>query len=635
MRDFKLLLVEDDEDDYVITRDLIEDISAGRYQLDWARDLESARKLLSRNEHDLCLMDYMLGPIDGVSLLKEAQTIGFTRPIIMLTGQDDETLDQKALSAGAVDYLVKSQLTQSRLQRAIRYSIARRETELERLERLRAESESRAKTQFLTHLSHELRTPLTSILGYTDLLLNQQNTQPIDYLQVIKRNGQHLLSLLNDVLDLSKIETGKLEIEHVLVDFHQLLTDLYQLLIVRADDKNIGFEFHIAQPIPKQIKTDPTRLRQILVNLLSNAIKFTEQGQVTMAVSIHSQPPSIQFHVTDTGMGIEPAFMSKLFTPFERAASVSSEPGTGLGLAISQNLAQQLGGDIRVESTLNQGSEFCLTIHADIPDGCAFDPWHSEPTHHNPTQPKQPPLNKRILVADDVEELRVLLGQIISNLGAEPVFASNGQEAVDLILNQDTEIDLILMDMQMPLMDGLEATRLLRANGFKAPIIALTAATMKGERERCLQAGCSEHISKPIDQTRLQQSIYTQLEHTPGPEKTNHCVLLIEDDDDARNLTAILIESLGLNVVTAANGKDALECYRTHQPRWVLMDWFLPDCQGDELAQQFTQIHNHSTLVALTGHELTPEQKNECPFTHYLLKPINLDTLKKLLVEPK
>ncbi|MGC1508919.1 histidine kinase dimerization/phospho-acceptor domain-containing protein, partial [Ketobacter sp.] len=215
MREIKLLLVEDDEDDYIITRDLLDDIFSRRYRLDWASDLETARKQLSANQHDVCLMDYALGPEDGVSLLKEATALGFSSPIIMLTGQDDERLDEEALSAGAVDYLVKSNLTQSRLARAIRYAIARREMEVERVERLRAQAENRSKSEFLAHLSHELRTPLTSILGYTDLLLKQKTRNDNDdHLQIIKRNGQHLLSLLNDVLDLSKIEAGKFELEN-------------------------------------------------------------------------------------------------------------------------------------------------------------------------------------------------------------------------------------------------------------------------------------------------------------------------------------------------------------------------------------------------------------------------------------
>src|SRR5690606_1109230 len=201
--------------------------------------------------------------------------------IIMLTGQDDSELDISALKAGAVDYLVKSQLNGARLARAIRYAVARREVEVERIERLRAEAESRSKSDFLAHLSHELRTPLTAILGYTDILLHR-STQLKDEadLLTIRRNGQHLLSLLNDVLDMSKIAAGKLEINKQTVELNSFLADLRSLMGVAAQEKNLTLRIVAQEALPQTIETDPIRLRQILINLIGNAIKFTEQGHV-------------------------------------------------------------------------------------------------------------------------------------------------------------------------------------------------------------------------------------------------------------------------------------------------------------------------------------------------------------------
>lgn len=639
MGEIKLLLIEDDEDDYIITRDLLEDIASDRYRLDWAQDLDTARDLLQLNAHDVCLMDYALGAVDGISLLKEAQTLGFTRPIIMLTGQDDDVLDQQALAAGAVDYLVKSVLTKSRLERAIRYAVARREMELERIERLRAESENRAKSEFLAHLSHELRTPLTSILGYTDLLLRQPQHKVVEYLNIIKRNGHHLLSLLNDVLDLSKIEAGKLDIEDQMVDLPQLLNDLYHLLRVRAEDKDIQLCFGADGGIPWLVRTDPTRLRQILLNILGNAIKFTDQGKVEMEIDVVGGAPTVllEFRIRDTGVGIAPDDLPRLFKPFSQAqlGDEHRHEGTGLGLAISHRLAQRLGGDIKVDSTPGQGSCFTVTVEVIIPEDVKWGELQETQPSETVSDRSLPQLKARILVADDVEELRTLLGQIISGLGAEVAFAADGRDAVEqaLAAQNSQPFDLILMDVQMPRMNGLDATRSLRAAGLQQPIIALTAATMRGERERCLDAGCNDHLSKPITESSLIHCICYQLEsRLEDQDTTSPRVLLIEDDADARAITALLIENLGWQVDQAETGAQAEETYQRVRPQLVLMDMSLPDCRGDELAEKLRQLEPECPpIVLLSGYEMSDSERRDSVFDDHLLKPVNLEVIQGLL----
>ncbi len=645
-----MLLVEDDEDDYIITRDLLDDIAGGAYRLDWAADLQSARELLSLNEHDVCLMDYALGPSDGVSLLKEAQTLGFNRPIIMLTGQDDEHLDEQALSAGAVDYLVKSNLTESRLARAIRYAIARRETEVERMERLRAESENRAKSEFLAHLSHELRTPLSSILGYTDLLIRQSSDDTVDYLGVIKRNGHHLLSLLNDVLDLSKIEAGKLELETHPLDFPRFLSDVYHLLRVRADDKNIRLQFLAPQRLPSVIHTDPTRLRQVLLNILGNAIKFTHQGQVSFQVTLEEALDDwiLNLQITDTGMGIAPEFLPKLFKPFSQAPAVqrTQSEGTGLGLAISRQLAQRLGGDITVQSELGKGSCFTVKIAVGLPEDVAWVALELDRLGASTLPPELPRLQARILVADDVPDLRVLLGQILAGMGVRTEVAVDGHEALEKVMaaQQQQPFDLVLMDIQMPVMDGLEATAQLRKQGYSGPIVALTAATMEGERERCLAAGCTDYLSKPVDEGRLVQCILHLLESSPSPShdpapapapapaENQRRLLLVEDDEDAARMTALLIESLGWQVQIAASGADAQQAYAALKPDLILMDMGLPDCSGEELAAQLQRLDDKPPpMVALSGHEFSSAQRARSIFSDHLLKPVNMELIRSAL----
>ncbi|MVF14253.1 response regulator [Ketobacter sp. MCCC 1A13808] len=671
MREIKLLLVEDDEDDYIITRDLLDDIFSRRYRLDWASDLETARKQLSANQHDVCLMDYALGPEDGVSLLKEATALGFSSPIIMLTGQDDERLDEEALSAGAVDYLVKSNLTQSRLARAIRYAIARREMEVERVERLRAQAENRSKSEFLAHLSHELRTPLTSILGYTDLLLKQKTRNDNDdHLQIIKRNGQHLLSLLNDVLDLSKIEAGKFELENKAVNFPEFLSDVYHLILVRAEDKNIRLLVEADQALPKFIEADPTRLRQILLNLLGNAIKFTDSGSVTLQVSWdfaegiaegsdsseqekepdianteaagHSDAKAaeIVFAIKDTGIGIEEDEIPKLFKPFSQTKNVESrsENGTGLGLAISQRLAQRLGGGVEVSSVSGEGSCFTVTIKAGIEESVEQQLLNIELIEANRPRLNAQQINARILIADDLPDLRQLLGHLIENTGAQVIFAINGQDAINQVRQAQqlkSPFDLILMDVQMPVMGGLEATQILRKEGFTGPILALTAATMRGERERCLAAGYSDHLSKPVDESQLMERILLHLGQIKIAQKevTPNHILLVEDDHDTRVITAMLIESLGLEVSQAATGAEAIASFNHSIPDMVLMDLNLPDCAGLELAAQLRSLAKGTSciLVALSGQELSKEEQDVSPFDHHLLKPVNLDVIKQVI----
>lgn len=636
MREIRLLLVEDDEDDYIITRDLLDDIAGGAYRLDWAQDLQTARDLLSLNEHDVCLMDYDLGPTDGVSLLKEAHTLGFTRPIIMLTGQDDERLDEQALSAGAVDYLVKSNLTESRLARAIRYAIARRETEVERIERLRAESENRAKTEFLAHLSHELRTPLTSILGYTDLLIRQSNKATADHLDVIKRNGHHLLSLLNDVLDLSKIEAGKLEMETHPVDFPGFLSDVYHLLKVRADDKNIDLEFMAPQPLPGELITDSTRLRQVLLNILGNAIKFTHQGKVSLTVTLDKELDywCLRMRVRDTGEGIDPTFVSQLFKPFSQAPSRQRKQseGTGLGLAISRQLAQRMGGDISVESEPGEGSCFTIDIAVQVLESVEWSALEMEQTRDNTLPPELPEIQARILIADDVADLRVLLAQTLIGMGVQTEVAEDGREALEKVMAAQAQqpFDLVLMDMQMPEMDGLEATRRLRDAGYQGAIVALTAATMDGERERCLAAGCTDYLSKPVDEARLVQCISRLL--VAPPQTSNQRLLLVEDDQDAGKMTAMLIESMGWRVQIATNGEQALKLYSEEKPDLILMDMGLPDCSGDVLAKELQRLDaNPPPMVALSGYEFSSAEQSGSVFTDHLLKPINMEIIRSLL----
>jgi two-component system sensor histidine kinase/response regulator len=648
MANIKLLLIEDDEDDFVLTRDLLDEIAQGQYTLDWVASGDAARQALARDEHDLCLLDYRLGGEDGLRLLGEAPRLGFSAPIIMLTGQDDTSVDLGALRAGAVDYLVKSQLNSARLARAIRYAVARREVEAERLERLRAEAESRSKSEFLAHLSHELRTPLTAILGYTDMLLHRSASKKDESdLQTIKRNGQHLLSLLNDVLDLSKIAAGKLEINSQRVDLNSFLADLRSLMEVSAREKKLSLHFHADQPLPTVIHTDPIRLRQILINLIGNAIKFTERGGVDIEVRMpHHHSSQICFAVRDTGVGIDEKEIEKLFQPFSQGggSKLLAQQGSGLGLAISKQLAARLGGDIKVDSEPGRGSTFTVALDARPAAEAEWAPLAltSKPDTHLNTEDFQ--IDGHILVVDDLPDIRYLIGEIITSAGGRVSYAADGGEAIQRYKEAcDTgeAFDLVVMDMQMPGIDGLTASRQLRDAGCECPILALTAATMQGEKERCLAAGCDDYLSKPVEEGALLNCVQTLLAANKGhrgrkpqglESVRERLVLLVEDNEDARHATREILNLLGWKVLEADSGAQARRVVANQSPDLALVDLNLPDTDGYKLVEALRgEGLTETKFITLSGYAGDAERGDLAGIEKHLSKPLGLTELKEAL----
>lgn len=636
-----LLLIEDDEDDYIITRDFLNDLSSLSFQLDWGRTPEQAREFFQQNSHDVCLLDYSLGAYNGLDLMVEAKQLGFHSPIIILTGHDDNDLDASALSAGAVDYLVKSQLSSARLSRAIRYAVARKDMEQERVKRIRAQAENRSKSEFLAHLSHELRTPLTAILGYTDLLSHlSDNSTSQDYVHIIKRNGTYLLNLLNDVLDLSKIEAGKLDIQQQPVRLSEILSNLSSLMEIKAHEKGIEFSIRATQDVPQIIITDATRLQQILINIIGNAIKFTDKGRVSVTLQIkqegcieeetHDFCP-LEFQVQDTGIGLDDKELARLFQPFEQIqnAQQPSEPGTGLGLAISQKLAERLNGHISAVSQEGHGSCFSIMIKAALPKDVIWEPLRIEREHLSASQKITNTLKAHILIADDLKEIRNLLGHMVTRHGATVDFAHNGLHAVEKIKTaqqNNTRYDAVLMDMQMPEMDGLEATRQLRSMKFEQPIIALTAQTMLGEKEKCLAAGCNEHLGKPVLEQHLIGCLQRHLSSEAPREKR---LLLIEDNLDARKATEALLQGLGWDVSSCADAMSALQLLEDKKFDLILTDINLPDGNGVDLARKIQrQWGRAQRIIAVTGQSV--DLGEDSPFAELMLKPLSLDQLAAL-----
>ncbi len=438
--------------------------------------------------------------------------MGISRDI---TAQKRAEAELKANNATTLDALQRERL-----------AILKLEAALADLERARdsAEAANRAKSEFLANMSHEIRTPMTAILGFLDVLgdPNASLDARADALDTIRRNGEHLLEVINDILDLSKIEAGVMSIERVECHVDRLLADVLSLMQVRAASRGLALRAEFANPIPETILSDPTRLRQILINLIGNAVKFTERGSVRVVVSsppdARGAPSSDQlvFEVIDTGIGMTPEQTLNLFQPFFQADSSTTRRfgGTGLGLTISRRLAGLLGGSITAESEPGVGSVFKLTISAPPAPNARHIalPGLLAPSHATaapPTLPVGQPLQAMsILLAEDGPDNQRLVRRILERAGAAVEVAENGQVALDTALDRwraGRRFDVILMDMQMPVMDGYNATRRLRQERYPGPVVALTAHAMGADRERCLAAGCDEYATKPIDHRSLIQ----------------------------------------------------------------------------------------------------------------------------------
>jgi signal transduction histidine kinase/ActR/RegA family two-component response regulator len=386
------------------------------------------------------------------------------------------------------------------------------------LSRRAAEAANRAKTEFLANMSHEIRTPMTAVLGYADLLADHAlaDSDRLHYISMIRSAGKSLLAIINDILDISKIEAGHLTVEQLRISPVSVVSDAIALLRANADAKGLLLTARCAAPVPTAITSDPARLRQILVNIIGNAIKFTPRGEVAVSITASpasgATPATLSITVSDTGPGMTPEQVSRLFKPFSQADSstVRRFGGTGLGLCISKRLAEALGGTISVSSTEGRGTAFTIAID---PGDVAGVPWSDQftpaaPASIQPEAETKPPcaITGRILLADDTVENQRLVALILRKAGAVVDVVSNGAEAVRAAheaRNTGAPYNLILLDMQMPVMDGYSAARRLRTDDFACPIVALTAFALGGEREKCLTAGCDDYAAKPIDRAAL------------------------------------------------------------------------------------------------------------------------------------
>jgi PAS domain S-box-containing protein len=377
-----------------------------------------------------------------------------------------------------------------------------------------AEASNEAKSRFLANMSHEIRTPIGAMLGFLDLLKQPENSAADiqDYITTIDRNGHQLLRLIDDILDLSRIEAGKVNIIMSRFSLMQQLADVQSMMNLRAAEKGLQFQIKFLTGVPDFIVSDPVRMRQVLYNLIGNAIKFTAKGRVELGVSYAQE--RLTFAVTDTGIGISDEQRSLLFQPFMQADQTVARRfgGTGLGLALSRRLAEILGGSLELtESKPESGSTFVFSIPANTSGNhklVTVERIHkdAESKHETEDNDSRFPLrHMRVLLVEDSADNRLLITRLLKGAGAEVDTAHDGEAGVEKALSQ--HYDAVLMDVQMPICDGLEATRRLRKTGYSRPVIALTAHAMEEERKKSFIAGCTDHLTKPINRAELLQTL--------------------------------------------------------------------------------------------------------------------------------
>jgi two-component system, sensor histidine kinase and response regulator len=398
--------------------------------------------------------------------------------------------------------------------------------------RAAAEAANRAKTEFLANMSHEIRTPMTAIVGYAELLREELVSAELfgtstEFVNAILHNSQHLLALLNDILDMTKIESGQIDLERIVCNPWEIVHNVATMLRAPAKAKGLALSIEHIGLLPETVQTDPLRLRQILTNLIGNAVKFTQSGGVHVAVRLLSDATNamlLRFDVVDTGIGMSEETIARLFDRFSQADSSTTREygGSGLGLAISKRLAILLGGDITVESDLGRGSRFTVTIQTGSLDDVRMvdNPHVAIDGSRLPAKQGKIASGERILLAEDSTDNQRIISLILTNAGFDVTVAENGLVACEkaaAAMKEGKPYEMILMDMQMPVMGGCDATRRLRASGYSRPIVALTAHATVDDRHKCLDAGCNFYVTKPIDRAEL---LVVAADCVRKPEKT-------------------------------------------------------------------------------------------------------------------
>ena len=648
---YQILLVENDKDDYHYVCELVSRALPEGSKVDWVDRYDDALPAIACSRHDAVLVDYRLGSRSGLDLVREALARGCNMPLILLTGQDHRAVDHEAMEAGAAGFLVKGRTDAETLERSLRYAIRHKRVEDQlRLARAEAEAASRAKSTVLAHISHEIRTPMNGVVGIAELLMQT----PLDALQqeyasTIRTSAQALLAVINDVLDHSRIEAGRVTLEAVPFDPGRVVEEVVDLLAPLAHQKGLQLASQLPSESPIRLVADPVRLRQVLTNLVGNAVKFTESGEVNVRAALVGETGSrvrLRIAVDDTGPGIPAHRHASIFDSFTQVGDGVNGRygGTGLGLAISRQLVGLMGGRIGLESTPGVGSTFWLEVS--LPRARDADPaWTGPPL----------PAGHHILVAESGTTVRRILTEYLRSWSFRVTEARDARSALDALRRPPGGVPfaLALVDVHLSGSEGASLAREIREDPALAGMRLVSMYRLgpgAGPPDRIEQGLFDASLPKPVRRSQLLNVLLAQLapseEVHRGPERPLPApsladralhVLVADDSDTNRRVARMMLDRWGCRVDAAVNGREAVERAQQTSYDAILMDVQMPEMDGFQATEAIRAWEQgtgrHTPIIALTAHA-QDEHRRRCldsGMDAFLRKPIVPQELIDLL----